>query len=332
MSPLSPVHRFATPEVSVIIPTFNRRALVSTAIESVLQQTYSDYELIVIDDGSTDGTREQLQPYMKSIRYLSQPNRGVSAARNTGINAASGEWVAFLDADDYWHPTKLQQQFEALSSLGSGIGACFTNCNYTGGPDGASTAFEESRLRATQTFGLLSDPHKYITSNKYGICVPSLLVLRSLLNDIGRFDEALGVAEDRDLIFRLAFKSKFCFVSEPLVNINRTPDLPRLTNLCSLRDDRTYTWGELLFKKMLAHPELVDCDMRQILRNELIDLYYNWATARACNLDLASTWKNIHNIRSMGPSYQNIFRRLLSRAGGRLSRILRNEAPKTGAE
>ncbi|MBM2835200.1 MAG: glycosyl transferase [Candidatus Brocadiaceae bacterium] len=95
-------------QVSVVIPTYNRAPYVIMAIESVLAQSYQDYEIIVVDDGSTDGTRDVLEPYRDRIRYMYQDNKGVSAARNTGIQESRGEWIAFLDSDDEWLPNKLE--------------------------------------------------------------------------------------------------------------------------------------------------------------------------------------------------------------------------------
>src|SRR5574340_444159 len=101
--------------VSVIIPTYNRAALVPEAVASVLGQTWREFEVLVVDDGSTDGTLAALAPYAGQIRFLRRESRGgVSAARNTGIAAARGEWLAFLDSDDLWRPEKLARQMAYL--------------------------------------------------------------------------------------------------------------------------------------------------------------------------------------------------------------------------
>src|SRR4051812_35041738 len=102
------------PTVSVIIPTYNCAALVTVAVDSVLAQTVQASEVIVVDDGSTDDTRERLSSYR--IRYLHQQNQGVAAARNNGLREASGDLIAFLDADDVWYPRKLELQIAAIEA------------------------------------------------------------------------------------------------------------------------------------------------------------------------------------------------------------------------
>ena len=110
--------------ISVIIPTFNRKQLLLEAVESVRRQSFRDWELLVVDDGSTDGTDQVIESLISDgIRCIRQEHSGVSAARNRGIRAARNDWIAFLDSDDYWHKQKLQQQFEALEA-NPGVPGC----------------------------------------------------------------------------------------------------------------------------------------------------------------------------------------------------------------
>ena len=111
----------STPQVSVIIPAYNGDRYIAQAVESVLTQTYTNWEIIVVDDGSTDDTRQALQPYFDRIRYFSQENQGVAAARNRGIQESKSELIAFLDQDDFFLPDKLAAQvalFRSSNSLG----------------------------------------------------------------------------------------------------------------------------------------------------------------------------------------------------------------------
>ena len=325
---LSTIKQSVIPAVSVVIPSYNRSELLLNAIESVLRQTYTDYELIVIDDGSTDDTRKKLLPYMERIRYLYQSNQGASAAQNAGIRVSRGKWVSILGSDDIWQPTKLERQFEVLSILGSEFGACVTNCDYIGNPEMNSTVFEEAGINTNKEYGPLENPILYIVKEN-GICAQSLLVLRSLLNDLGGFDENLGLSEDRDLIFRLSFKTRFCFISTPLVSIGRTPDVQRLTSLLSRKDDQSYKWLELAHKKMLSRPELVDHEIRETIKNELIAIYYGWARERIGNLRFLITLHIIRKIRKMGPSYSTIQYNLLFSMKGKLLRGIRRLISKS---
>ena len=127
----SAVNGLMNPKVSVIIPTYNRAAKVRNAIASVLAQTFSDLEVIVVDDGSSDDTGQILgESFGDRIRYYAQANQGVSVARNKGIAEARGEWIAFLDSDDLWEKDKLEWQFKALERFGPQCGACYTDTRF----------------------------------------------------------------------------------------------------------------------------------------------------------------------------------------------------------
>ena len=101
------------PRVSAVITTYNQAAYIGAAVASVLDQTYSEVETVLVDDGSTDGTARELAPFRDRIRYIYQPNQGIAAARNTGVQHTTGSLVAFLDGDDLWSPEKLEIQVEA---------------------------------------------------------------------------------------------------------------------------------------------------------------------------------------------------------------------------
>src|SRR5262245_11344519 len=119
------------PLVSTIIPSYNRAGFVIAAVESALAQTYEKQEIIVIDDGSTDQTKQRLERYAKKIRYVYQENQVVAAARNTGVRVSRGEWFAFLDADDLWSPDKLERQLECINQK-SEVGLVHTNVFFFG--------------------------------------------------------------------------------------------------------------------------------------------------------------------------------------------------------
>jgi glycosyltransferase involved in cell wall biosynthesis len=247
-----------TPRVSVIIPTYNRASLITGAIDSVLRQTFTDFEVIVVDDGSKDDTSERLGPDLDRIRYVRQANLGASAAQNAGLREARGEWIAILASDDTWQPTKLERQFDAVTRLGAGFGVCFTDCRFVGNSAMVATAFEEAGLRPDEAYGPLDDPLRFVWESSYGLYAQSMLARRSLVMQAGGFDENLKYSEVRDLIVKLSFRTRFCYVAEPLVNIDRTETILRLTTPSTDWDREAMLCNELSLRKMLEFPELKD--------------------------------------------------------------------------
>lgn len=194
------------PTVSVIIPTHNRRDFVREAIASVLAQTYRDFELIVVDDGSDDGTAEVAQE-CTGVRYVYQANQGVSAARNHGVALSKGELLAFLDSDDLWQPHKLERQVAFFATH----------------PDTLICQTEEIWLR----HGARVNPrHKHrktggdLFARSLELCLisPSAVMLRrDLFDRVGGFDESLPVCEDYDLWLRITATVPVPLITTPLV-------------------------------------------------------------------------------------------------------------------
>ncbi len=184
--------------VSVVIPTHNYGQYVTEAVEGVLSQTFRDYEIIVVDDGSTDDTRERLEPYMGRIRYMYQKNRGISAARNVGIRAARGRYIAFLDADDVWLPEKLARETAFLEEHGEvGLVASL------------SLGSEDGMFQATEPEQETGQPGpRYFTAKDFLLrsrFAPSgVTVRRSCFETVGMFDETIFGAEDVDMWVRIA--------------------------------------------------------------------------------------------------------------------------------
>ena len=198
-----------TPKVSVVIPTFNRAPFVGKAVESVLRQTFEDHEIIVVDDGSTDDTRDCLKEFLPRIRYLFQRNAGVSSARNAGIRAAKGEWVAFLDSDDEWLPTKLRVQMEDLSRFEEAI-AHFSNVALVAPGQPTHDFFSLvdypdevlKRRIAMRPFSLILEHFLFLSG---------VMAWRSVLNDVGLFNEDVDCFEDYDLGLRLSIAGPWVF-------------------------------------------------------------------------------------------------------------------------
>jgi glycosyltransferase involved in cell wall biosynthesis len=309
--------------VSVLIPTFNRRTQTVAAVDSALSQTVPVDEIIVVDDGSTDGTTEHLRShYGTRVRVLRQENAGASAARNRGIREAKGEWIAFLDSDDVWFPTKIERQLEALSSFGFEPGVCFTDTCFGGDPAITLTAFQKTAFEGAGVLSLLKDPAKYIVAGREPFYTPSLLVRRSLFAELGEFDENLFIREDTDLFFRLSFRTSFCFVGEPLVEADRDPSRALgLCNFYALGDDRVFDSWERMYSKWLSMPEVVGSVYEKPIRELLREAYYNSAECKIHQLRFGPALRELRNLREVESGYGSILTRLLVRKMSKLHRL-----------
>jgi glycosyltransferase involved in cell wall biosynthesis len=198
--------------VSVIIPTFNSADLVTQAIDSALAQTARPAEIIVADDGSTDDTRRRVAAYGDPVIYLHQPNQGVAAARNLGLRRATGQFVAFLDADDLWHSSKLEVQLEVMSAQPD-LGLLGTG-RYD--PSGVH--------RAVSGRGAVNRINWRDLAVKNYLTASSVMVRRSVLDQVGEFDTSLHGPEDYDLWLRITAISAVANVDFPLTGYRRIPD------------------------------------------------------------------------------------------------------------
>ena len=202
------------PLVSVVMPAFNVDWCVRRAVDSVLAQAFRAWELIVVNDGSTDDTRGVLSSYGNAIRVINQENRGMSAARNAGIRAARGALVAFLDADDHWLPEKLARQVELLQRRPE-IGFCSTSARIEN-PGGEFLHLWPCRHQNADVLQTLFAENAAIA----GGC-SAVVVRKELLDQVGLFDERLRGFEDPDLWIRLAAVTGYACIDEVLVVVMR---------------------------------------------------------------------------------------------------------------
>ena len=234
---------FDEPAVSVIIPTCNRAAYLEAAVRSVLAQTHRPAEVIIVDDGSTDGTAELCMSFPEPVQYIRQENAGVSAARNRGIRNAKGEYVALLDSDDVWHATKLETQLAALREFPEAQW-CTCACNVIddhGAPlrpgDGLRQVFPvfdslglspeelfQSRLERF-TVQAAAAAHTVFVGDAFELLfhgnfvLPSAAVLhRRVIDRVGLFDEAFRKAEETEFFHRVAARFPTAMVMSPLVD------------------------------------------------------------------------------------------------------------------
>lgn len=246
------------PKVSVIIPTYNRSVEVRNAIESVLCQTFTDFEVVVVDDGSSDDTGKILQEtYGDRIRYFFQTNQGLSAALNKGLAEAQGEWVAFLDSDDLWEKEKLEWQVRALEQFGPKCGACYTDVRFFHCPETRSMfQLAEGEDRHEGTTGVSPNVLKLVARPGGAgmvVCICSVLARADLARKSGRFDTNLRFGMDSDFLFRLGMLTDFCYVNRPLVLVDRSPGEQRHVGASSEWNKQEFVLGQtqIRFEKFL---------------------------------------------------------------------------------
>lgn len=208
------------PRVSIIVPAYNAAHYLPFAIDSVIAQTYTDWEIVIIDDGSTDNTRALVDSYRPILRdklqYVYQSNRGLPAARNAGILAARGEFIALLDADDVWLPIRLERGVSAMDA-------------------DPSTGLVHARVMRINTHGAVTGQLKveprymsgriarHIFTRRAHIVCPTVLFRKSCLQQTGWFDEAMQATEDRDLWFRIALRYRIAYLDEVVAYYRISP-------------------------------------------------------------------------------------------------------------
>ena len=205
-----------SPLVSIILPTYNCAAFLSHSIGTILSQTYNSYEIIVIDDGSTDNTKEVLYPFMQRIKYIrSEQNKGLPTARNIGILPAQGKYIAFIDADDLWLPEKLQTDIEYFETHPevSMVYSKHINIDEKGDDLGGNT---KKQLPSGNIFTQLFSEQNFIITS-------SVVVRKEVFETTGLFDEQLFNCQDWDMWLRIAFHFKVAGINKPLVKYRHNP-------------------------------------------------------------------------------------------------------------
>lgn len=253
--------------VSVVIPTFNRATFITRALDSVAAQTCPVSEIIVVDDGSTDGTETIIRRNYPSVKLIRQANHGVSHARNIGISNAAGEWIALLDSDDAWMPKKIERQFDFLARHPR---YCVVHCN---------EIWMRRGTRVNQ-----KEKHRKYGGHIFSRCLPlcaispsASLIHRSVFDAVGRFDESLPACEDYDMWLRICARYPVLYVDEGLIfKYGGHPD----------QLSRKY-WGMDRFRiraiaKLLDQQELTDEHRKAAVNTllEKIEIYLQGAAKR----------------------------------------------------
>ena len=193
--------------ISVVIPSYNRKEFLKRSIDSAINQTKEPLEIIVVDDGSTDGTEAMIKNDYDFVKFIKQKNKGVSAARNIGIKVSIGEWICFLDSDDEWKKDKLEKQINAMKS---NPGYKFFHSN---------EIWIKNGIRINQ-----KKKHKKYGGDIFDKCLDmcrispsSVMIDKTVFDEVGNFNENLVVCEDYELWLRICDKYRVFFIDEPLI-------------------------------------------------------------------------------------------------------------------
>jgi len=304
------------PEVSVIIPTYNCADFICDAIDSVLAQTYKDYEIIVVD-GSTDNTKDVLKKYNGKIRYFYQESRGVSAARNKGIKEAKGKYITLLDADDIWLPDKLKLQMEAIKSNPE-VAMVFTDCesfNEKGTVRESGTRTQEPpekidkgsfrgkvlQMQFNDGIELKGNFYEDLLQGNL-MHTSSILLNKEYLNEVGQFDESLLVCEDYELWLRIALKF-------PLLYINKITAKYRirdngLSKDMAIRPYHYKKWDAFVLEK---HLKISPSKYRRLIKERTLKLYTISSWGYLNNNDKIETKKICFRALKCGRANMKIF-------------------------
>lgn len=245
------------PKISVIIPTYNHGRFVGKAINSVLNQTYKDFEIIVVDDGSTDNTRGLIDTHRNQIKYIYQENQGLASARNTGIQASQAKYVAFLDADDWFAKKNLEVKVSFMESHPDAVWV-YSDWQYLDDKgnylEKGSTIFKYAHKKLT---GHIFDELVY---NRNFISPVTVAVKKAILEEVGCFDPKVICQEDLDLWLRISLKYPAYYIDEVLVYVTALPG--------SLsRDFSKWVSGNAVIVDKLKH--LIPDDFKN--RGEILD-------------------------------------------------------------
>lgn len=313
-------------KVSVVIPTYNRANCIGDAIESALKQAYLNKEIIVVDDGSTDNTFEVLNRYGEQIRVIRQENAGVSAARNAGVKAASGDWIAFLDSDDLWMPDKLQRQVEDLKEFPTAIGHMVDAVII--GYDGKEVTLFGIRGKADRfrREPFLQRPLRDVLTVQF--FTPTWMLRRDVLLRCGLFRPDFSIYEDFELLSRFAMEGPFVVSHRTGVTVRRVAGAAQsLSNQHISSRVRALENLIKIYENALRDPRS-DREERSLVRRLLGGVRFELSTVLAKNAANASPtgvrWRSVWD----DPGARSFLRALMGQFGGtllwgKLTRLLR---------
>lgn len=282
-------------DISVITPLYNRFDSLKHVVDSVLAQTVPVREVIIVDDGSTKHQPATVERYIderpawrKRVRYYRQENQGQSSALNHGISKARGEWLGFVAHDDLWLPWKLEWQFQALEKYEGQCGLSFTDAWFMNNPHMKVTLFQFYGSQLGASLGIVDDPLRLVV-DRHPVWVQTVIARADLVRRAGNFDTYLRYSEDHDFLFRMALLTKFCYVSMPMVLIDRSP--ADIRHVGAGQDwhkvEYCLRMDQYRFEKQLRIPEELPPDVSKTIRKDLRSIHSHWTTCHLRDRDYA---------------------------------------------
>lgn len=217
---------------SVIIPCYNAELTVVRALKSVINQSYKDFEIVIVDDGSKDNTKDCIKEYLENknieYKYIYQENKGPSSARNNAVKNSNGKYLAFLDSDDEWHLDKLKIQYESILNLNTK----FLSCNYQMG------VFKNIDIEGIKKYTF----NDFLISNRTS--TPCTVIEKKLFEEVGGFDETMIYSEDYNLWLKVILVEPLYKISQPLVLLHKKPygDAGLSSNLWKMEKGELYNY------------------------------------------------------------------------------------------
>jgi glycosyltransferase involved in cell wall biosynthesis len=288
--------------ISAVIPAYNREKTIARAIDSVLAQKYPASEIIVVDDGSKDSTREIVEGYGEKVRYLYQDNAGAAAARNRGVHEAKYGWIAFLDSDDYWFPDHLQRMTDAMLATEEKAALYFSDIERHMGK-GVISHWDLCRFRITGGNQFRQDGTEWAMMARQPMLTPATVIRRESYIQIGGMLETLVTSEDTLLFYKLCFFFPVCAVSGygAVTTSSDRHESGRLTTFHNSNTPTYYECSKLLYRDLLSHGDGISFEHRKSIKKRLVSAHLQACRVFLKKKQFSSATSNLAEAFSLNP-------------------------------